>query len=69
MILHFSQPMGPKYHYMKPSGDSFGGEPNLRDPLAKKYVYLKQSHDIPIAGKLQILVAIKSGEEIFKVSI
>ena len=35
---------------MKPSSQSFGDEPLLRDPVAQKYVYLKNSDIFPLAG-------------------
>ena len=50
-VLEFSSPKGPKYHYLKPSSQSLGDQPPLRDPVAKKYVYLKYSEIFPLAGK------------------
>ena len=49
-VLEFSSPKGPKYQYLKPSSQSFGDQQLLRDPVAKKYVYLKNSEIFPIAG-------------------
>ena len=48
-ILEFSQPHGPIYHHLEPTNSSFGDQPHLRDPLAKKYIYLKRSEVFPTA--------------------
>ena len=45
-VLKFSQPSGPIYHYLPATNISFGDQPLLRDPLAKKYLYLKKSNDL-----------------------
>ena len=47
-VLNFSRTSGPIYHYLEPTNSSFGDQPHLRDPLNKKYVYVKKS-DIPKA--------------------
>ena len=31
------------FHYLEPTNSTFGDQPHLRDPLAKKYLYLKDS--------------------------
>ena len=45
-VLKFSQPSGPIYHYSAATNFTFGDQPLLRDPLAKKYLYLKNSNDL-----------------------
>ena len=45
-VLKFSQPSGPIYHYSVATNSTFGDQPLLRDPLAKKYLYLKNSNDL-----------------------
>ena len=45
-VLKFSQPSGPIYHYLPATNITFGDQPLLRDPLAKKYLYLKNSNDL-----------------------
>ena len=45
-VLKFSQPTGPIYHYFAATNTTFGDQPLLRDPLAKKYLYLKNSNDL-----------------------
>ena len=45
-VLKFSQPSGPIYHYSPATNITFGDQPLLRDPLAKKYLYLKNSEDL-----------------------
>ena len=47
--LSFSQPIGPIFHHMDPSNTTFGDQPKLRDPLAKKYIYLKSSEEFSTA--------------------
>ena len=49
-VLEFSSPNGPKYQYLKPSSQGFGDQPQIRDPVAKKYIYLKNSEAFPLAG-------------------
>ena len=44
--MKFSQPFGPVYHYSTATNTTFGDQPLLRDPLAKKYLYLKNSNDL-----------------------
>ena len=51
MELEFSEPRGPVYHYLKATNETFGDQPHLRDPLDKKYLYLKSSEEYPLAGK------------------
>ena len=51
MELEFSEPRGPVYHYLKATNETFGDQPHLRDPLDKKYLYLKNSEEYPLAGK------------------
>lgn len=50
-MLEFSQPQGPIYHYSEPTNTSFGDQPLLRDPLAKKYISVKNSLEFPEAGE------------------
>ena len=45
-VLKFSQPSGPIYHYEPATNITFGDQPLLRDPLAKKYLYLKTSNNL-----------------------
>ena len=45
-VLKFSQPSGPIYHYSPATNITFGDQPLLRDPLAKKYLYIKNSNDL-----------------------
>ena len=45
-VLKFSQPSGPIYHYEPATNITFGDQPLLKDPLAKKYLYLKNSNDL-----------------------
>ena len=45
-LLKFSQPSGPIYHYSPATNITFGDQPFLRDPLAKKYLYVKNSNDL-----------------------
>ena len=52
MELEFSEPRGPVYHYLKATNETFGDQPHLRDPLDKKYLYLKNSEEYPLAGKI-----------------
>ena len=47
----FSEPIGPVFHYEEPTNDTFGDQPHLRDPLDKKYVYLKSSTTFDLAGE------------------
>ena len=49
-VLKFSQPHGPIYHYLEPTNTTFGDQPLLRDPLAKKYISVKNSLEFPEAG-------------------
>ena len=42
-VLKFTEPRGPMFHYLEPTNSTFGDQPHLRDPLAKKYLYLKDS--------------------------
>ena len=49
--LKFSDPHGPYFYYEQPTNKSFGDQPNLRDPLDKKYMYLKNSNIFPGAGE------------------
>ena len=44
-ILEFTKPTGPIYHYEEATNVTFGDQPHLRDPLDKKYVYLKDSSE------------------------
>ena len=48
-VLKFSQPHGPVFHYEEATNVTFGDQPHLRDPLEKKYVYVKKSN----AGMVQ----------------
>ena len=48
-VVKFSQPHGPIYHYEEATNVTFGDQPNLKDPLDKKYVSVKDS-TIPNAG-------------------
>ena len=48
-VLTFSQPRGPVFHYEEPNNETFGDQPHLKDPLDKKYVFVKDS-TIPNAG-------------------
>ena len=41
--MEFTKPTGPIYHYEEATNITFGDQPHLRDPLDKKYVYLKDS--------------------------
>ena len=50
-ILTFSKPHGPVYHYEEATNTTFGDQPHLRDPLDKKYVYLKDSDSFISAGE------------------
>ena len=50
-MLQFSDPTGPVFHYEEPTNETLGDQPHLRDPLDKKYVYLKDSVRFPIAGE------------------
>ena len=55
-VLKFSQPSGPIYHYSPATNITFGDQPFLRDPLAKKYLYVKnyeKHHIITPMIKLQ----------------
>ena len=47
----FSKPHGPVYHYEEATNTTFGDQPHLRDPLDKKYVYLKDSDSFLSAGE------------------
>ena len=49
-VLEFSKPHGPVYHYEEATNITFGDQPHLRDPLDKKYVYLKDSETYSNAG-------------------
>ena len=48
-VLKFSQPHGPIFHYEEATNVTFGDQPHLKDPLDKKYVFVKNS-TIPNAG-------------------
>ena len=50
-IPTFSKPHGPVYHYEEATNTTFGDQPHLRDPLDKKYVYLKDSDSFLSAGE------------------
>ena len=50
-IPNFSKPHGPVYHYEAGTNTTFGDQPHLRDPLDKKYVYLKDSDSFISAGE------------------
>ena len=50
-IPTFSKPHGPVYHYEEATNTTFGDQPHLRDPLDKKYVYLKDSDSFISAGE------------------
>ena len=39
--MTFCEPHGPFYHYEEATNITFGDQPNLRDPLDKKYIYIK----------------------------
>ena len=43
MMLEFSNPIGPFFHYEPPTNETFGDQPHLKDPLDKKFMYLKKS--------------------------
>ena len=49
--LKFSDPHGPYFYYEQPTNETFGDQPHLRDPLDKKYMYLKNSNIFPGAGE------------------
>ena len=51
MKLTFSPSQGQFYSYEPPNNSSFGDQPNVRDPLDQKYVYLKNSDTYPLAGE------------------
>ena len=55
-VLKFTKPQGPVFHYKEATNISFGDQPDIKDPLDQKYVYLKQS-TIESAG--QGLYAVK----------
>ena len=42
-VLKFSDPIGPVYHYEAPTNVTLGDQPDLRDPLENKYMYIKKS--------------------------
>ena len=42
-VLELSDPVGPLYHYEEPTNTTLGDQPNLRDPLENKYMYIKKS--------------------------
>ena len=50
-VLEFGQPRGPIYHYQEPTNATFGDQPHVRDPLDKKYLYLKESDTFDKAGE------------------
>ena len=50
-VLTFSEPHGPVFHYEEPTNTTFGDQPHLRDPLDKKYIYLKNSTSSDTAGE------------------
>ena len=50
-VLSFSEPHGPFYHYEEATNITFGDQPSLRDPLDKKYVYIKESNTFDSAGE------------------
>ena len=50
-VLKFSKPHGPVFHYEEATNTTFGDQPHLRDPLDKKYVYLKNSTSFDTAGE------------------
>ena len=49
--MTFSEPNGPVFHYEEPTNTTFGDQPHLRDPLDKKYIYLKNSTSFDTAGE------------------
>ena len=49
-FFHNAILQGPIYHYKEATNISFGDSPQLRDPLDKRYVYVKKS-TIPNAGE------------------
>ena len=49
--MKFSESRGPFFNYEEPTNETFGNHPNLRDPLDKKYVYLKNSDTYPSASE------------------
>ena len=49
--MTFSEPHGPFYHYEEATNITFGDQPSLRDPLDKKYVYIKESSTFDSAGE------------------
>ena len=49
-VLKFSQPQGPVFHYEEATNVTFGDQPHIRDPLDKKYVYVKES-TVDLAGE------------------
>ena len=51
MVLTFSNPHGPTFHYEEATNTTFGDQPHLRDPLDKKYVYIKDSDVFDMAGE------------------
>ena len=50
-VLTFSKPHGPFYHYQEATNITFGDQPNLRDPLDKKYVNIKETASFDFAGE------------------
>ena len=50
-VLTFRKPHGPFYHYQEATNITFGDQPNLRDPLDKKYVNIKESASFDFAGE------------------
>ena len=51
MELTFSEARGPIFHYSEPTQTYFGEQASERDPIAKKYLYLKDSNISDSAGE------------------
>lgn len=51
MVLEFSNPIGPFFHYEPPTNETFGDQPHLKDPLDKKYMLVAKSNISPNAGE------------------
>jgi len=51
MILRFSSPKGPTFHYDPPTKTFFGDQPLVQDPLDKKYIRLAPSVEMAAAGE------------------
>ena len=54
-VLEFSSPRGPKFTHLEPTNVTFGDQPNVRDPIAKKYIHLKDSDTYKLAGIVQFV--------------